>query len=469
MNSQNQPKALYLLNFVSMWECFSYYGMRVLLVLFMTQKLLFNDNQAFMLYALYTTLIEFGGIAGGVIADKYLGKKWSIYLGGWTIALGHICMAIPESEMAFFLGLGLIISGTCLFRTNVAAFISDFYEKNDSRLDSAYTIYYTGINLGGFIAAILCGIVGEVYGWHMGFGLASLGMLAGNVTLIVGRKWIQSQQIVNENLEIIPSIKMVFLGVAGLCALAPICAIALMHAKTAFYWFPALAIACIFYVYQQTKGCTQQEKMGFKKLSIYIIFLALFYAYEEQMGSTLILFAERHLNRETIFGIFPAASLVTFNPLTILIAGPLVARLFQKYPLSDFTKIQWGFFLLGSAFLVLFLCCLVINSSELIPLEFGSLSIVLISLGEILIGPTVFAAASKYAPEKLHGLAMGLVTLGFSLANLLSGVLSQMMAIPENSNSIEIYINGFGKLSLGAIVIGLFLSYLQKEKKMVNI
>src|SRR5262249_16053523 len=147
----------------------------------------YSDEKAFGLYALYTTLIELGGIGGGIVADRYLGLKRSIVLGGITIALGHLSMTVPYSEFTFFLGLGLIVLRTSLFRSNVAAFLGHFYDENDPRREAGYTLYYTGINIGGFLATIGCGIVGEMYGWHAGFGLAAIGMLLGLIVLFLGR------------------------------------------------------------------------------------------------------------------------------------------------------------------------------------------------------------------------------------------------------------------------------------------
>jgi POT family proton-dependent oligopeptide transporter len=134
---KSQPKELFLLNFVSMWECFSYYGMRVLLVLFMIHEFDLSDSEAFGFYALYTTLVEFGGVFGGMIADRLLGLKRTIMLGGWTIVCGHLSLIVPESKLCFYLGLGLIIVGTSLFRSNNPALIGKTNQENDPRRDAA--------------------------------------------------------------------------------------------------------------------------------------------------------------------------------------------------------------------------------------------------------------------------------------------------------------------------------------------
>ena len=229
---RKNPKSLYLLNFVSMWECFSFYGMRMLLVLFLVHEFQYGDEEAFSLYALYAIFVELGGVLGGVVADRYLGLKHSIIIGGVTIALGHICMALMHFEAFFFLGLGLIIVGTALFRSNVAALVGECYKKEDARKESGYTVYYAGINVGGFLATIFCGIVAESCGWHAGFGLAAFGMIFANIALLVYGKHlpISKQPIQAIDRKIL----------CGLIVLAPICAMILYYHKVGFVVIPCL-------------------------------------------------------------------------------------------------------------------------------------------------------------------------------------------------------------------------------------
>ncbi len=381
---KGQPRALYLLNFISMWECFSYYGMRVLLVLFMIHKMHYSDGQAFGLYALYTTLIELGGLVGGFVADRYLGLKRSITLGAWTIALGHLTLAVPDSSWTFFLGLGIIVSGTGLFRSNVAALLGEFYEENDPRRDAGYTLYYTGINLGGFLATVLCGAVGEIYGWHAGFSLAALGMLSGNISLLIGRKLLEGK---GENKKVLFSKAKGLLSMLAIILAALAASVAIYNYTYVTPVIPFLALGGIYFAFKQSKETAAEHKQGLKKLLLYVFFLMVFFICEEQLGSSLVLFSERHFDRETMYGVIPAASLITFNPLTILIAGPLLSQVMQKIPLRGIHKIIMSFFLLGAAFCLLGIGCLMANSGGIVPLGFGITSIMVIALGEIFIGP----------------------------------------------------------------------------------
>lgn len=415
-----QPRALYLLNFVSMWECFSYYGMRALLVLYMVQELNFTDSQAFTIYTAYISSLEFGGIFGGFIADRFLGLKKTIEIGGWTILLGHAFLALSESQTTFFMALAIIVLGTSLFRTNVGALVGKFYEENDPRRDAGYTLYYAGINVGGFLAAIACGFTGEWYGWHVGFGLAAAGMLCGILVFRLGKNSLKYKE---EDQQIDS--------------------------------YPIREMLRLF------RNCK-----GLKLLGLYLIFLVLFYACAEQLGSTLVLFAERHIDRNTIFGTVPASALITVNPLTILVIGPFLYRLLQKISLTGISKIAISFVFLGSAFCLLNAGCLMTAYNTEIPLIYAIGSIFLIGMGELFIGPTVFAEASKAAPKAFSAVTMGLVTLGFSFANMTSGLLSQLMAVSEESSSLATYSGGFLIVGLSAFFLAITIFGINKQKTM---
>lgn len=460
---KKQPQALYLLNFVSMWECFSYYGMRALLVLFMIHELQLSDHQAFGLYALYTTFVELGGVVGGIVADRFLGLKTSIALGGWTIALGHLCMAIPESQAAFFLGLGLIIAGTSLFRSNVAALLGKFYEENDPRRDAGYTIYYTGINIGGFLASVLCGAVGELYGWHAGFSLAALGMLSGNIALLWGWKILAQPNKEKEFPQ-----KNGLMGALGLGIAGPFFALAIYYYEKVTLLIPFIAIGAIYYTFLQTRKCSVVQKTNLGRLSLYIGCLIAYFLCEEQLGSSLILFAERHVDRGTLWGVIPSASLIMFNPLTILIAGPLLSKLIKKQPIKSMTKIMLSFLLLGAAYCTLYLACLLTDPAGNVALSYVVISIILIALGEIFIAPTVFALASEAASKNLQGLIMGMVTMGFALANLFSGVLSQSMAVIDETSSLLVYSGGFKMVGLASLLFAIGILLINNRKRLIN-
>ena len=184
-SSENQPTlfghptGLYMLFFAEMWERFSYYGMRALLVFYMTKGFLgYGDKQAYSVYGAYTALVYMTPYFGGLIADRFLGQRRAVVLGGLLMAAGHMLMTVEQS-WAFFGALALLIAGNGFFKPNISTIVGNLYPRDSSKKDSGFTLFYIGINLGAAMSPILCGYVGETYGWHYGFGLATLGMLVG--------------------------------------------------------------------------------------------------------------------------------------------------------------------------------------------------------------------------------------------------------------------------------------------------
>jgi POT family proton-dependent oligopeptide transporter len=182
-----QPRGLTILILTNMWETFSYYGMRALLVYYMTKQLLISQEHSSLIYGTYTSFAYFTPIVGGAIADRYLGKKWAVIIGATTMAAGHFLMAF---EPAFYFALATIALGNGLFLPSLPSQINDLYGPDDPRRGWAYNVYYVGVNVGGFLAPLICGTIGEVYGWHYGFGVAGIGMLAGLAIYLAGQRYL---------------------------------------------------------------------------------------------------------------------------------------------------------------------------------------------------------------------------------------------------------------------------------------
>ena len=188
------PKGLFVLFFTEMWERFSYYGMRAILVLYLVTQttgdnpgLGWTSGEALALYGWYTMLVYVASIPGGWIADRLIGQKKSVLIGGLTLCLGHSILAV-EQMWAFYSGLGLIIAGVGLLKPNISTMVGGLYEQGDIRRDKGFTIFYIGINIGAFLSSLIVGYVGEVHGWHYGFGLAGIGMLLGQLVYMTGQK-----------------------------------------------------------------------------------------------------------------------------------------------------------------------------------------------------------------------------------------------------------------------------------------
>jgi POT family proton-dependent oligopeptide transporter len=182
-----QPRGLTILFLTDMWEQFSFYGMRALLVFYMTKQLGFAQQRASLIYGLYAAGVYFTPILGGVISDRWLGRRNAVILGGLIMAAGHFMMAVPA---LFYPALATIACGNGLFLPSLPGQINGLYAPNDPRRRSAYNVYYVGINVGGFLAPLVVGTLGELYGWHWGFGAAGVGMIVGLLTYVAGRKYL---------------------------------------------------------------------------------------------------------------------------------------------------------------------------------------------------------------------------------------------------------------------------------------
>jgi len=281
------PRGLATLFFTEMWERFSYYGMRALLILYMvgsTQQpgLGFSVKRSADIYAVYTLLVYLSGIPGGFLADRWLGHRRAVLIGGIIIACGHFSMAIPGLPF-FFTGLGLIVIGTGLLKPNVSTIVVTLYSKEDTRRDSGFSIFYMGINLGAFIAPLVTGFLGQRINWHIGFGAAGVGMTLGLIQYVAGRKYLVPRS----------------------------------EAKTVHTY-------AIEEVKESKHEFTPEEWARIGAAVILSIFALMFWAGFEQAGSSLNLFADR-ATRLTVFGfVYPSSWFQSVEPLFIIIFAVLL-------------------------------------------------------------------------------------------------------------------------------------------------
>lgn len=465
-----QPRALYLLALVQMWECFSFYGMRALLVLFMIEKLQFSDIRAFGIYAAYTGLVELGGIVGGMVADNFLGLRRAIFLGGWLIAAGHLTMAF---DLGFFLGLALIILGSSLFATNISALLGSFYGQEDPRRESGFTLFYAAINIGALLASLVCGYVGEKYGWHYGFGLAAIGMFIGNIALYLYRPLLEEKGLPPKSLNKKEKLLLFSYALVALALLS----MTMQEALFVLPLLPWLSLCCFGYVIHRLfKGGIRSFILC--GLALYFGAQVLFFAAEDQIGSSLMVFNERFADKVMGSITFPSSLLLSINPLTIILVGMVgsfwnitqdSANSLQKKTIS--LNVVLAFLLGGICFSALAFLCSIRESYGSISVGFLVMIVFVISVAELMIGPAVYSFCSKIAPEKEKGLVMGLVPIGFSLASFLGGHLSNIMAFADGDvkQPIALYQEGFALIAYilfgGAICLAIGISLLRYREK----
>lgn len=442
-STTRQPKALYLLASVQMWECFSFYGMRALLVLYMINEMQISDLQAFGVYAVYSGLVDLGSVVGGIVADKLLGLRRAIAWGGWLIAAGHIIMTFEGIGNSFFVGLALIVVGSSLFSTNISALLGLYYKQTDDRREAGYTLFYMSINCGAFLASVICGTVGETFGWHYGFGIAAIGMIIGNIAFLSLSSLLEDKGLTCAN-----RLPVRWKTPIGLIAAIYAVSFGIAHGDTLLPLLPILSLACIGYIVWKLIALRSIPSDRLFMLLVYLLALGVFYAAEEQIGSTLMLFNERHVSK-TFIGIgIPSSFLLGINPATIILLGPFVMRACGRF-FSPSSFVPWRLMaalaLCGGAFAWIAFASAFPDSSGQVAFVQLALGIMIISGAELLITPVVYSYCSELAPQEQQGTVMGLVPIGFSLGSFGGGLLSSAMAVPENSiASLDYYSLGYG-------------------------
>lgn len=456
------PKGLMTLFFTEMWERFSYYGMRALLILFMTKAIVdgglgFDDKTAGAVYGLYTMGVYLLALPGGWLADRLFGLKKSVWYGGIIIALGHFMMALPGVESwingasgpkdslstldttSFFLGLILIVLGTGLLKPNISSIVGQLYPAGSSKRDAGFSIFYMGINLGGFIAPIACSTVAE-YDMHMGFGLAGLGMVFGLIQYKLTGGSLEgygeppvattAQEIADKNkLRSITSI----IGLVGAVVIAilftgviPIDASSIASASgtvIAIVAFGYLGYVILF------GGLVKSDKNKVGAIAILFVFSAMFWSGFEQAGSTLNLFAERFTDRTILGWNIPTGYFQSINSLFIIIFAPFFAALWiwlgriHLEPSSPL-KFTFGLLLLGLGFFVMYFATKIAASGELAAPSWLIITYLLHTFGELSLSPVGLSLVTKLAPQGYAGQMMGIWFLSVALGNLFAGIIA---------------------------------------------
>ena len=475
------PRGLATLFFTEMWERFSYYGMRALLILFMTAStstggLGFSIPKASAIYGIYVGLVYGLSLPGGWIADRFLGLRRSVFCGGILIAAGNLCLAVPRLGF-FYLGLGLIVSGTGLLKPNVSTIVGRLYATGDPRRDSGFSIFYMGINLGAFIAPLIVGYVGQRVDWHMGFGLAAIGMVAGLTQYTLGGKYLGEaglRPVQPESLEERARQRrtLALSGAAvGVLVLAPVLLNALgviqLTAEGLNNAFGLILLAVVVASFAGLLFSGNWSAVERKRLYVVaVLFFAsmLFWSLFEQAGSTLTLFAERNTDKTFSLGnfsyLFPASWFQSVQPILIVVLAPVFAWIWialgKRNPSSPL-KFALGLFFAAAGFLVL------IPPAMRGPAAQASYVWLLITyflhtLGELSLSPVGLSAMTKLAPTSVGGRIMGLWFLSTACGNYLGARVSglyESMPLPKL----------FGAVSAVAIIFGLILALFAKPIK----
>jgi len=469
-NKKTHPGALFVLFGAEMWERFSYYGMRALLVLYMT-KVLFQslgtglaDTRALSIYGSYTSLVYLFPVLGGLVADRYYGFKKSIIVGGVLMALGHFTlalegMAFEGNLMLFFLSLSLIIIGNAYFKPNLSSFLGKFYELDDPRKDGAFTIYYMGVNIGAFLATLTCGYVGEQISWHYGFGLAGIGMTLGLILFVIlGPKYFQNKGGIPNREAVMKKIMGPFntndLVLIITLVSVPLVAFILNYGhlmSTLLIVATVVIIGYMIYI-----GATATEKKEGQKLWVVVIlffFHAIFWALFEQAGGSLTLFTDRFVDRNLFGSEIPASIFQSLNPFYIMVFAPVFSWIWIKLSKRGLEPSTPMKFVLGLSQLGLGFAIIVVgiqlfqNDSGLVSVLFLFLMYLFHTTGELSLSPVGLSMITKLSPDKIVGFVMGAWFLSIALGNKIAGEIGKLTAMEHGTSgtalSIENYQNTY--------------------------
>lgn len=452
MTAQHPP-GLRTLFFTEMWERLSYYGMRGLLVLYMTKSaeaggLGVPDGTAAAIYGLYTAAVYLAALPGGWIADRVLGPQRSVWYGGIVIALGHFTLAIPRQD-TFFLGLALVALGSGLLKTSMSTLVGTLYPEGGARRDAGFSIFYMGVNLGAFLGPFICSYLGEKVDWHLGFAAAGIGMVFGLIQYKLTQDRLGDAGR-SPHLSAHPGRDRTLLA-TGLGALVVIAALLVsglvtLHPETLAEhtkWV-IVGLAVLWFTWAFTLAQLQpDEKKRMVVIAVLFLSSAMFWAGFEQVGSSLSLFADRFTIRRVIGTDweFPAGWFLMVNAGLIILLAPVAAMLWVRLAKrgrnpSLVTKMALGLLLLAAGFGVIAIGAKRALATGQVWPTWLFATYFLHTVGELCLSPVGLSAVTKLAPPRLVGQAMGIWFLGTSLGNLLAGLFARSVT-GENTATMD--------------------------------
>ncbi|MDW5287929.1 peptide MFS transporter [Formosa sp. PL04] len=481
------PVGLYILFLTEMWERFSYYGMRALLVLYMTTSSLGDDDrgvglgwtsqEALALYGWYTMLVYVMSIPGGMIADKLIGQKKAVLYGAIILCVGHAVLVLTDT-WAFYTGLGLVILGVGLLKPNISTMVGGLYKEGDIRRDKGFSIFYIGINLGSFLATMVVGAVVAKWGWHAGFGLAGIVMLIGLVNYIGGQKYLTKVG----NLEVSTNAKDdVSYGklYAKLFTSPKQLLISGILLTLSFYgwyvldWgygllflFLTTITALLMMIYKDLES--QVFKDRFVVLLLSFIMVIIFWGAYEQAGGLMNLYTETNTDRN-FFGIFeiPTVMFQSLNAGFIIlfatgVANFWAARKLKSKEASSLFKMATGIIIMGFGFLFMVFAAMQFEKSGMSSMIWLVLAYFFHTIGELCISPVALSFITKLAPVKYASLMMGVYFAATGLGNKVAGIIGE-----SASNFGELSV--FSGILIFTVMIGtLFIIMLKPLKRLTH-
>ncbi len=478
------PRGLSTLFFTEMWERFSYYGIRPLLVLFMSAALIdggfgFPREQASAIVGIYAASVYLASLPGGWVADRLLGLRRAIWYGGCLIAAGHISIGLSEfaGRTAFFAGLILIVLGTGLLKPNISAIVGDLYPEGGARRDAGFSIFYMGINIGALLAPLITGFLGEKVGWHYGFGAAGLGMIIGLIQYRLTSGWLgpigqeisrhpdaavqaRRERLIKMGLGIflVGLALLLALGMSGLVSINPV---AVGHSMS--YVMAALAVIYFLYLFTLA-GLTRSEKKRVVAILVLFVFATIFWSAFEQAPTSLNLFAADFTDRTVLGWEMPTLWLQSANSFFVIVFAPVFAAIWvalgrRGHDLSSPTKFTLGLVFAAIGFSVMIFAAQRIQGGGAVLVSPWWLvsSYFFQTIGELCLSPVGLSSMTKLAPRKFTGQMMGVWFLAAALGNLIAGLVGGHVNPKNPAEMPELFTQTTLFLAGSAVVLALLI------------
>ncbi|MDH3217752.1 MAG: peptide MFS transporter [Candidatus Krumholzibacteria bacterium] len=473
---RGHPKEIWILFIVEMWERFSYYGMRSLLIFYMTKTFLFGDDKSYAIYGSYTALVYLTPVFGGIVADRLLGYRKAVTVGALLMAMGHFCMAIQTTPV-FYLALSLLIIGNGFFKPNMSTVVGKLYKEGDPRRDGGYTIFYMGVNVGAALAPIACGLVGDRFGLHWGFTLAGFGMVTGLLVFLSAQKRFAAiadppnpESLKRTVMPLVSKETLIYIGGAVAVALTW----KLIQLPELVGWMLIILGGGMFagvLAYSLTREHISRDRLwvalGLTAVAV------VFWAFFEQAGSSMNLFADRNVNKVVLGFEVPAPVMQSINPIFIILLGPLFAWLWvaldaRKLNPSIPLKFGLGIIQLGLGFIALYYGASISQEDGTVALYWLVLGYLLHTTGELCLSPVGLSMISKLAPPNMGAMMMGMWYLSIAFAQYAAGLIAQLTGVSGEEvgataefsavDTVMVYGNVFGKIAIVAVVVGILTS-----------
>ncbi|MET1110786.1 MAG: oligopeptide:H+ symporter, partial [Allosphingosinicella sp.] len=442
------PKGLYMLFFAEMWERFSYYGMRAILIFYLTQHWLFNDGKSNLIYGAYTSLVYITPVLGGYLADRYLGQRRAVLFGGILLAAGHSLMAVEgvggqndPTINVFWMALAFIIVGSGFLKANISVMVGQLYKLTDVRRDGAYTIFYMGINVGAALGTILVAYLGQTVGWGYGFGLAGIGMVAGLIVFVLGKGALRGA---GEAPKALARGKEMAIYAIGLASVAVIWG--LIQYQDVIQWLLIVSgVSLLGYVLYESFKLPKEPRERMFAILFLIALNPLFWGLFEQAGGSMNLFTDRFVDRSGV----PAGIFQSINPIYIILLAPLFAALWQwlgRIGREPSAPAKFGLALaqMGFANLVLVWGAEAYGMAAMTPVLLVFLYYLFATTAELCLSPVGLSAMNRLAPHYLASLIMGAWFYMTAVGNFVAGKIGEATGGGEGGamsrdGTLEIY------------------------------